>query len=40
MITEKMRQIDNDLKKLGDELNESRNNYNQIARKAGNTYAT
>ncbi len=33
-----MRTIDNDLKKQGDDLNDTKNNYNQIAKKQGSTY--
>ena len=33
-----MRTIDNDLKKQGDDLNDTRNNYNQVAKKQGSTY--
>lgn len=35
-----MRTIDTDLKKMQDELNETRNHYNAIAKKEGTTYLT
>lgn len=35
-----MRAVDNDLKKQADDLNETRNNYNQVAKKQGSTYTS
>ena len=35
-----MRTIDGDLKKTSDELNETKNHYNSVAKKEGTTYMT
>jgi hypothetical protein len=35
-----MKDIDGDLKKLSDDLNETRNIYNQVARKDGSSFLT
>jgi hypothetical protein len=35
-----MRKVDNDLKQSADVLNETKNNYNQVSRKQGTSYAT
>ncbi len=40
LITERMKTIDSDIKKLQDEYTEARNNYNAIAKKDGSNFLT
>lgn len=40
LITERMKTIDSDIKKLQDEYTEARNNYNSVAKKEGTNFLT
>ena len=40
LISDRMKLIDNDIKKLQDELTEHRNNYSQLVKKEGNNFLT
>lgn len=40
LITERMKTIDSDIKKLQDEYTESRNNFNAVSKKDGNNFLT